>query len=298
MDFIVNLRTFLAVGRLGSFSAAAREIGTVPSVVSKRVSQLEHMCRAPLFVRSTRGLELTPVGRSCQQKFAELLSEIEAMVHARPQKGLLFEHIRIKCPTAPILPLFTEILCDFQTAHPGVRIDLDIIDRSVNPVEEGYDIALGALPATYPHVHDVMLCPLRRCAVAAPGYLETHPKPEHPRDLSRLDALVYRAAGNIWTFAGPSGELTVEVNAVFTSSDSRILQRAAVKGLGVAVMSETLAREGIEQGSLVEILPGWRVPDLQLKAMVPERRLRNAAVRLLLDAFVAATAPEDSGVQL
>ncbi|PTX03451.1 LysR family transcriptional regulator [Pararhodobacter aggregans] len=291
MDFIVNLRTFLAVARLGSFSAAAREAGTVPSVVSKRVSQLEHMCRAQLFERSTRGLELTSVGRTCQQKFSELLSEIEATIEAGPARNRLSEQLRIKCPTTMSVMHFSDIFCDFQIAHPGVRIDLNLVDRSVNPIEEGYDIAIGALPATYPQVHETALCSLPRKLVAAPSYFEGRPMPKHPSDLNRLDGLVFRASGSTWSLVGPAGEVAVEVNAVFSATDTRILRHAAERGLGVALIAEPLTREALASGQLIELLPEWRVPDLYLKAMVPERRMQSRAVRLLLDALVAATQP-------
>ncbi|WP_370341482.1 LysR family transcriptional regulator [Pararhodobacter marinus] len=291
MDFIVNLRTFLAVARLGSFSAAAREAGTVPSVVSKRVSQLEHMCRAQLFERSTRGLELTAVGRTCQQKFSELLSEIEATIQSGPARNRLTEHLRIKCPTTMSIMHFSDILCDFQIAHPGVRLDLNLVDRSVNPIEEGYDIAIGALPTTYPQVQEIALCALPRKLVAAPSYFDNRPVPTHPRDLSQLDALVFRASGNTWALSGPAGEVAVEVNPVFTASDTRLLCHAAIRGLGVTLIAEPLTRDAFAAGDLIEVLPDWRVPELYLKAMVPERRMQSPAVRLLLDTLVAATQP-------
>lgn len=291
MDFLVNLRTFLAVARLGSFSAAAREAGTVPSVVSKRVSQLEHLCRAPLFDRSTRGLDLTAMGRTCQQKFSELLLEIEGTLQGGPGRDRLNEHLRVKCPTTMSIMHFSDILCDFQIAHPGVRIDLDLVDRSVNPVEEGYDVAIGALPTTYPQVQETPLCALPRKLVAAPGYFATRPMPRHPGDLSRLDGVIFRASGNVWTLIGSNGEAAVEVNPVFTATDSRILRQAAERGLGLAVLAEPMTREAIAEGRLIEILPDWRVPDLYLKAMVPQRRKDNPAVQLLLQALVAATQP-------
>lgn len=291
MDFIVNLRTFLSAARLGSLSAAAREAGTVPSVVSKRISQLEHLCRAPLFVRSSRGLELTPLGRNCQRKFTELLSDIEATINSGISRNTLSEHLRVKCPTTMSVMHISDILCDFQAEHRGVRIDLEMVDRSVNPLEEGYDLAIGALPTSYPHVRDIALCPLPRKLVAAPSYMEGRDLPKYPSDLNMLDGLVFRASGNIWAFNGPSGEVEVEMNQIFTSTDSRILIQATRKGLGVAIIAEHLLREDLKAGTLVELLPEWQVPDLYIKALVPERRLKNPAVAALIETLKAAMQP-------
>jgi DNA-binding transcriptional LysR family regulator len=291
MDLVLNIKTFLSVARLGSFSAAAREAGTVPSVISKRVSQLEHMCRAQLFDRSTRGLEVTPVGRSFQQKFSELLAEIEATIQSGRQRRQLTGQIRIKCPTTVSVMYFSELLCDFQIRHRGVRIDLDLVDRSVNPVEEGYDIAIGALPTTYPQVREVALGPLPRRLVAAPSYFAERQLPQHPRDLSHFDCIVFRASGSIWTLVGPDGDTAIEVNSVFTSTDSRILLQAAEKGLGVALMTVPVTQAALDAGRLIEVLPDWHVPDLHLKAMVPERRASDPTVKALLDALVEGCRP-------
>jgi DNA-binding transcriptional LysR family regulator len=94
----------------------------------------------------------------------------------------LEERLRIKCPTTLTIMHFGDLLTRFQAAHPGVKMELVLIDRSVNPVEEAFDLAIGALPTSYANVVDIPLCPMPRTIVASPGYLERAGTPRHPRD--------------------------------------------------------------------------------------------------------------------
>lgn len=293
MDLLLNLRTFLSVARLGSFSAAAREFGTVPSVISKRISLLEHQCGAPLFLRSTRGLDLTPAGRDSQRKFTQLVADIEAAFASSGGEGLLQDRLRIKCPTTIAVRFLSDGVVSFQQAYPGVSVELELLDRTVNPIEEGFDIAIGAMPSTFADVRDINLAPLRRKLVAAPSYLANRPSLSHPGQLAREACLVFQASGHIWNFEKDGAQVAVVINSRLVTTDSTILVKAAIAGLGVTVVSGTFTSEAEAAGQLVELLPDWKVPPLQLKALVPERNLDRPAVQALIEhlqAFSAASA--------
>lgn len=291
MDNFSNIRTFLIVARLGSFSAAAREANTVPSVISKRISQLEQQLKTRLFMRSTRGLKLTEAGYGYQQRFIALMAEFDAAFEGVEGSAWPQEHISIKCPSTLLAMHLSDVLIQFRLDNPGVRIDLVMIDRTVNPLEEGYDLALGALPATYPHVLDIPLCPLPRMLVASPAYLARRGYPQHPRDLMNHDCIIFPASGTRWEFESASGEVAVEVNSVFSTTDSRIMRDAAVRGVGVAIVSEYLVRPLVETGELVKLLPEYRVPDLYMKLLVPESRRTRPTIRAIVDTLVAASQP-------
>lgn len=290
MDVVANIRTFLAVARLGSFSAAARETGTVPSVIAKRISQLEHRLQARLLDRSTRGLALTGAGQEYQRRFLALLSDLDAALGGGPASHTQ-EHIRIKCPTTVSGLEMAEVFVRFRVQNPQVRIELVLVDRPVNPLEEGFDIAIGALPASYPHVEDVPLCPLPRRILAAPSYLARRGTPRHPRDLVAHDCITFPLSGTRWVFDGPSGEVAVEVDSVFSATDSRVLLTAVEAGAGIAVIAEHVARPALTAGTAVAVLPDYRVPDLYVKALVPEGRRSSPTVQAMLAALVAATRP-------
>lgn len=292
MDTLENMRTFIAVVRAGSFSAAARALDTVPSVVAKRIGQLEHRVKAKLFNRSTRSLELTEAGAHYVRRFTPLVVDIESAFREGSSLGQgLKERLRIKVPTTLTVSHFGDMLTEFQKKNPGVRMEVMLMDRSVNPMEEGYDLAIGALPATYANVVDIPLCRLRRVTVSSPGYLARAGIPKHPSDLSEHSCLSYLATGNSWRFEGAQGGITVDVPSTFGANDTHVLLNALEKDLGIAIMARHIARDSIRAGRLVEILTDYAVPDLWVRALVPESRRHNPAVEALLNWLVEASQP-------
>lgn len=292
MDTIDNMRTFIAVVRSGNFSAAARALDTVPSVIAKRIGQLEHRLKVPLFHRSTRSLELTEAGTHYHARFKLLLADIDSVFREDMGKAPgLQERLRIKCPTTLTVSHFGNMLTDFQSRNPGVRMEIMLMDRSVNPLEEGFDISIGALPASFANVVDIPLCPLRRMAIASPRYLERAGEPNHPRDLVRHSCLCYLSTGTNWRFEGAQGGIYVDVPSTFGVNDSHVLLSAVEKDLGIAVMARHLVRDRIESGRLVEVLPDYPVPDLWVRALVPESRRRNPAVQAVLQWLIDGSQP-------
>jgi DNA-binding transcriptional LysR family regulator len=290
VDTLDNMRTFLAVVRTGSFSAAARALDTVPSVVTKRIGQLEHRLKADLFVRSTRKLDLTESGVRYHRRFLPLITEIDAALRNEP-RARLEGRLRIKCPTTITVNYYGDVLAEFQRVHPGVRMELVLMDRSVNPLEEGFDIAIGALPSSYANVADFPLCVMPRAIIAAPDYLAAKGMPEHPRELAQHDCPYFLATGTNWHFGGPQGAIDVDVPNTFGVNDSYVLLKAVEKGLGITIIARHIARSAIQAGRVVEILPDYPVPDLWIKALVPENRRSNPAVQAVLQALKDASQP-------
>ncbi len=292
MDTLTNIRTFLAVVRAGSFSAAARSLDTVPSVVSKRIQQLEHQLDVALFNRSTRALELTEVGKRYYPRFTALIRDMEdAFRDVARSSHRIEERLRIKCPTTLAIQYFGHILTGFQQAYPGVRLELQLVDRSVNPIEEGYDLAIGALPSSYSDVDDVPLCAMPRITVASPAYLAAHEVPQHPRDLAHHECLSFLATGSRWQFAAAQGLITIDVSSRTLVNDSHVLMNAVENHLGIAIVAEHVALPSIERGLAVKVLADYPVPDLWIKALVPRSRRGNAAVEAVLGWIREATHP-------
>lgn len=283
MDTLLNIKAFLSTARAGSFSAAARELGVAPSVIVKRINRLEDQMRAKLFVRSTRKLSLTETGEHYFPRYQSIVGDVENAINgAAASSNTLEGQLRIKCPTTLALLNFGEILNDFQVAHPGVSVDLVLIDRSVNPVEEDFDIAIGAMPASYANVIDEPLSPYPRVLCASPAYLEARGEPKHPIDLTGHDCLTFHTTGSTWSFESPRGLINVDVPSRFSANDSQILQSAACRGLGIAMVARYIARPAIEAGTLKTLLPDYPVPELWLKALIPTNKIRRVAVQSLL----------------
>lgn len=283
MDTIRNIKAFLLVARTNSISVAARQVGVVPSVITKRLDRLEDQMGVPLLQRSTRGISLTGAGEARLPRLQTLVAELDAIFQESQASTSEMEgYLRIKSPTTIAILDLGEMLTRFQIAHPKIGIELVMLDRSVNPIEEGFDIAIGALPTSYPGVIDEPLCPYPRVVCASPAYLERREAPRHPRDLVQHDCLTFATTGLNWTFESRRGLINVDVKAKLSANDSQLLLRAAIAGMGIARIASHIAMPSIERGELVTLLPDYPVPEFWVKALIPKNRIDKPAVRQLV----------------
>ena len=283
MDTLSNLKAFVATAETGSFSAAARQAGLVPSVISKRIEQLEWRIRAPLFTRTTRKLTLTDVGERYLPVVRALVRQVDdALAGMSQASGELEGHIRIKIPTTLGVLNLSRLLNQFLVEQPMISMDIVLADRSVNPLEEGFDLAIGARPESYGQVQDHPLCPISRRLCAAPAYLQRRGAPQAPAELMDHDCLVFATSGTRWEFQGPQGLVGVDVRPKLKSNDGSALCQATLDGLGVSVLADYLVAPALARGELVELMPDHHLPDLWLKALVPANRIELPRIRSLL----------------
>jgi DNA-binding transcriptional LysR family regulator len=283
INTLTNIEAFILVSRLRSFTAAARELGIAPSVVTKRITQLEVQMGGPLLIRSTRGLALTASGERCLPRFLRLRGEIAELLNgAAPDEQGIEGQLRIKSPTTVAAACLGALLSEFQVCHPAVSLDLVIMDRSVNPLEEGFDLVVGARPVTYPNVVDIPLCPYPIVLCATPDYLGLKGIPQHPSELVDYDCLTSALFGTTWLFEGSAGALSVEVHSRFHANDSRVLLEATRRSLGLAMLPRYVADPCLSKGELVATLPHYPIASFWLKALVPRIKMRKPAVRELV----------------
>ncbi|MBI0535900.1 LysR family transcriptional regulator [Roseomonas sp. KE2513] len=284
MDTLANLKAFLAVAGSGSFSAAARSLDLAPSVVTKRVDQLERAVRRPLFRRTTRRVSLTEAGERLLPRVRASVAEVEEVLAAlaRPDRDLE-GHLRVKMPTTLGILYLGPVLAAFQSRHPRVSLDVVLTDRPLNPIEEGFDLALGAFPQAFRGALDVPLCPLERIACASPAFLAANGTPQHPRDLAAFDALSFLPTGSTWTFGSRSGPISVTVNPRLSANDNHVILAAAREGNGIAVLPRYVAGPALRAGALVQVLAAFPLSEMWLKAVVPENRARVPRLVALLD---------------
>jgi len=284
VDTIANLKAFVATADAGSLSGAARQLGVVPSVISKRIDQLEWRIRARLFNRSTRKLALTDVGERYLLTVRETIRQVDDTLAGMARASSELEgHIRVKIPTTLGVLYLSEILNDFLRSQPMISMDIVLADRSVNPLEEGFDIAIGALAELYGQVQDLPLCLMKRFLCAAPSYLQRRGTPMRPADLAGHDCLVFTTSGARWEFQSDQGLIGIDVRPKLSTNDGAAICQAALAGGGIAVLSDYLASAALQSGQLLEVLPGFAIPGLWLKALVPTKRIELPRVRMLLD---------------
>jgi DNA-binding transcriptional LysR family regulator len=292
MDVIENLRAYLAVARTGSFAAAARELDVAASVVTKRISQLEWRLKAPLFERTTRRVSLTTAGQQHLPAIQRLVSDLDGILAGVQQAAPELQgRLRVKVPTSLAVLHLAAVFNTFLRQYPLVSLEVVALDRPVNPVDEGFDIALTLMPDAFGGVIEEPLCPIRRLLCAAPAYLAKKGTPKKPRDLARHDILNFVPTGNVLAFESATGDVSVSVHPRFSSNEAQLVAAAAVAGNGIAVVGDYLAMPALRAGTLVQVLADYPLPELWLKALIAENRAHTARLQALLETLRSELSP-------
>lgn len=288
MDRITVMRSFVGVGRHGSFSQAARHLGISGSLVSRHVSELENQLGLRLVNRTARTVTLTSVGRRYFDFSSRIIEEIEAEDEAL--RGI---HDRPEGPLAVICPKWIgnldlgEAIADFAVDHPKIHVRFEIggmSERTFDFLDKGYDIAF--------HTRDLRDSTLlvRRVAgidyvlCAAPSYLKTAPALEDPVSIGEHDCLVH-INDPIWNLRHDGDEqLRLKVvSTVYSSNSYLTLRKAALRGRGLALMPLRTVAADLEEGSLVRVLPGYDGPARSLYAVHSPGSHTMRKVRVFLD---------------
>jgi DNA-binding transcriptional LysR family regulator len=284
LDTLLNIKAFLATARSSSFSEAARQLGVAPSVVTKRVTQLETHLQTRLLERSTRRVALTQTGESYLPKIRNLVEEFDELRAGIVRTtDALDGHLRLIAPTTLSVTYVGKIVSAFQKANPRVSIELVSVDSPLNPSVDGFDIALSVLPTSYESVIEETLCGFPRIVCASPDYLKRRGVPKHPRELADHDCLGLLPAGPIWPFQGRRGPLNINIRAKFAATESFSLLAAACAGDGITFVPEFLAQDALRSGALVTILDDHPAVERWVKVLVPEARAGVPKVQALLE---------------
>src|SRR5258708_32772867 len=283
MDTVASMRAFVAVANTVCFSAAAQKLDLVPSVLTKRVTQLERIVGETLFDRSTRKVVLSADGEHhLERVIAAIAAHDQALSELRKGVRRLTGPIRIKVPSTLGFLRLNALVREFVELHPDVNVEVLLLDGPMNPAAEGIDIAITAFPASFDNGADEFLWPHRRSLFTSRQYLSSYRPLKHPRQLEEHRCLVYQPTGPSWPFLSRNGAMTVTVQPRMSSNDMSVLLEAAKTHLGIALLCNYVALPEIRVGSLVVPLPDFPVPDLWIKAMVPIDRLRMPRVNALL----------------
>ena len=287
MASLIHFKTFLAVVRCEGFSEAARQLHVVPSVVAKRIAQLEDSLQTRLFERTTRQVTLTESGQRLLSKAPAMIAGFDDVLNdmrsnSTPQDGEIEGHIRLMSPTTLTLLCLGPVFDSFLEAHDHVTLEISLVDRSINPLEEGFDMAISGRSASYDGVIDVPLCPANPIACAAPIYLKRSAVLTHPRDLAEHACLVFKPGGTNWVFNSTRGPAQVEVVPRLLADDNLTLLHSAVQGRGIAVLPSYVCGAAIASGELQVVLADFTPVQNWFKAYVPRRRHGLPRVQALL----------------
>lgn len=282
MDTVTNLRTFLTVVQCSGFSEAARLMQVVPSVVAKRIAQLEQTMGVRLFERTTRSVTLTEAGQRLHARAQPLVGEFDDLsASLQRDESRLAGHLRLMLPTTLTLLYLGDVLTKFLAENDRVSLEIALADRSINPMEQAYDVVVSGRTAHYEGVTELPLAPIRYTLCASPEYLARSSPLVHPNELRAHRCLVFKPAGKTWTFHSAHGPVPIDVTPVMLSDDTHSLLLAAQQGVGVAVLPGYLAAPAIARGELLPLLPTFPLADAWFKAYVPRRLERQVLVQRL-----------------
>jgi len=293
MHDLNDMYLFAKVIEHGGYSAASRALGIATSKLSRRVSELERQLGVHLLNRTTRSISLSDTGetfyRHCLAMVGEADAAREAIERTRsaPQ-GL----VRISCPVGLLLSHIGTILARFMADNPAVRINLEATNRRVDVVEEGFDLAVRV---RVPPLEDSELAvrPLGKSQmilVCSRWFIAQHGKPTSGDDLGKLPTLSMTRPGNkySWQFIATDGtELDVPHTPRLATDDLASLRTAALEGIGIAMLPDSLIRKDLADGTLVRVLPELQVTPGVVHVVFASRRGLIPAIRALIDALAA-----------
>ena len=296
MDRITAMTTFVKVVETGSLSAAARALELSLASVSRQIDGLEDHLRTRLLVRTTRQLALTEGGRTYYEQAKGILAAVEEAEitltarHATPAGRLV-----VSSPVPFGRVHLAALVPGFLERHPDVTVDLLLLDRVVNLVEEGIDIAIRPGELEDSSLVARKLGAFHRVLCAAPAYLQRRGEPQHPRELEDHDCILYTVLdiAQTWRFHSPEGELQAPVTGRLRSNNLDAAIEAAVNGAGLVLVPSWLVRDHVIAGRLVPVLQAFEAPKIPIHALFPHARLMSAKVRAFTDYLVERCVIED-----
>jgi LysR family transcriptional activator of dmlA len=290
-DASSELAFFVLLAKHANLSATARQLDLTPPAVTKRLAMLEQRLGVRLVNRTTRRLSLTSEGEIYLAHASRILAEINEMEdlvsssRATP-RGLL----RVNAPLGFGRTTLAPLMSKYAKRHPEVEVQLELTDRPIDLVEQGFDLAVrfGELPDT--RLSARRLLPNRRFLCASPTYLQKHGVPQTLADLSSHRCIIHRQnddAYGIWRFTRNRKTEVVKVHGALSSNDGDIVLGWALDGHGLLIRSEWNLVKYLESGRLQVVLPAYKLPEADLFAFYPSRRNLSARVRTFIDFLVA-----------
>lgn len=289
MNPFLEMQVFSAVAEAGSFVRAAESLDLSKAAVSRHVAALETRLGVRLLNRTTRRLSLTEEGEIFLSRARELLGGLEeAESELRLRSGAARGVLRINAPVTFGILHLAPLWGAFRVRHPQVRLDLTLSDRVVDLVEEGYDVAIRIAELPDSTLVSKRLASTRIVVCASPRYLEAHGRPEHPSELAQHAVIAYRywSGGDAWQFNGPEGRVSVRTKPIMQTNSGDTCRAMALDHQGVILQPGFLVAPDLAAGTLVELLPEFRVKTLGIYAVYPSRRHVSPKVRALVDFLV------------
>jgi DNA-binding transcriptional LysR family regulator len=297
MERLEDLRLFTLVAEGRSFTRAADRLGLSKSAASRRIAELETRLGARLFNRTTRHISLTQVGEGFYQRVSQILEALEeaersvASQHAAPRGRL-----KLAAPMSFGIQHLSSAVAEFMERYPEVEVDMELSDRFVDLIDEGFDMAVRIGRLKDSSLVARRLCPVRVVLCASPTYLARRGIPQVPADLANHDCLIYTnmQSPEQWVFrAAPGSEETrnIRVNGRLHANNGDALREAALTGQGLVLLPTFIVGEELSRGRLMPVLGDYLLSQSAVHAVYPANRHLSPKVRAFVDFLAGRFGP-------
>lgn len=285
MDKLRAMQVFREVVKCGSFSAAGESLNLVNSAVSRQVSELERLLETKLLYRTTRALSLTHDGRVYLEKIDEILegvSELEQL--AEDSHQTVRGSLKITAPTFLGRHVLEPLLLGFLISYPQVKVSLLLVDRFINLVEEGFDLAIrvGELPDS--SLFARKMGDTRLKCVASPEYIKKSGIPKTPNELRGHNCLFDSIMSHKkWAFKDGHNEYNIEISGNMAVNNGEMVCQMAINSVGIAYLPDFFVNQALDEGKVVELLSEYSIEPYPISMLYPQNRHKSLALNTLMD---------------
>lgn len=281
-----DLRLFIAVAKHSSFINAARELGIAQTTVSKRIAILEESLGVMLLLRTTRSVKATEDGMKVLQQ-AQRISDavIDLQEDLSNSQADLSGPIRISASARLARDYVAPALSKIKKRYPNVDIWLEIVDRQVNLITEGFHLDIRSGNAQEPYAIGHCLAEASRILCASPAYIKAHKAPQSIKELPQHQCIVFRDRNEpfrVWTLHDKHGSTDVQIPSSLASNDNDIVLSWAKDGHGIMIATDWFVAKSIQAGELVRVLPEYEQP-VGVWAISTLKTNQSAKIRLVID---------------
>lgn len=292
MDKFQEMQAFVAVVENGSFVRAADALNASKAAISRQVAELEQRLGIRLLNRTTRKLSLTDEGQLFYMRCTDLLNGLEELEsELRLRSGEPSGHLRISVPVTFGILHLAPLWGKFLQMHPKISMEVTLSDRTVDLVEDGFDLAVRISGSPHPTFIARKLASSKIVACASPAYLKRHGTPKHPKDIADHDVVsyTYSASKDEWEFIHPSGKREViKTKSRLHANNGDTCVAAALQDQGIIMQPEFMVYDALRTGKLKPLLTDYQTAELGIYAIYASRRQLPLKLRSLIDFLVDA----------
>jgi DNA-binding transcriptional LysR family regulator len=288
-DLLDGVAVFVGVINAGTFTAAAQALGHSTSYVSKEITRLEKRLGSRLLNRTTRTISLTDAGRAYYERCNQIVIDAENAERSISQlqdmpRGLL----RVNAPVSFGLNYLCEYFPQFMHQFPEVKLEVELNDRKIDVVAEGYDVVIRAGDIKDSNLVARKLTTSKGMVVASPDYLKKNGRPTDANDLEQHDCITYSLTANptVWEFTKAGKRSTVKINPRAICNSAGLEVAMAVSGIGITRLPMFCCEQEIASGALEVLLENYEQLEIGVFAVYPHRQYLTAKVRAFVDFLV------------